>query len=328
MKKIIQLLGVTILIFFISACNSEDVESDAQSDTNGYPERPVTFYVQYSAGGATDLAYRQFFSVAEKYLGETIVVENVTGGGGTVGLAELAKQEPDGYTLGNTSLQPLTITPHNQTVSYKASDFSYVGGWAKYLYGIAVRKDSPFKTFEDFIKASHDNPGMPYSDSGPGGITTLGISMLDKAEGNIPSWQSVGFDGGGEASAALLGGHVDFGINNPGAYKSSLESGDLRLLVSLSDTKWDLAPDAPTISELGYDFDITSWLGIGGPKGLPEEVIEVWSEVIQKTIEDPEFIEAAKNMDLPLDWMPGDEYEETVNEMYDVYGEIIEETNQ
>jgi tripartite-type tricarboxylate transporter receptor subunit TctC len=335
MQKIIKFIAVAFLFLFLAACSSEETQSEkgdsgkeAKESGSSYPEKPVTFYVQYSAGGATDLAYRQFFSVAEKYLGESIVVENVTGGGGTVGLSELAKREPDGYILGNTSLQPLTITPHNQTVAYTADDFSYIGGWGKYLYGIAVKADSPYADYSEFLEASQKNPGMAYSDSGPGGITTLGMMMLDQAEDNVPSWKSIGFDGGGEAMSSLLGGHTDFGINNPGAYKSALENGDLRLLLSLSDTRWDLAPDTPTAREVGYDFDITSWLAIGGPKGLPDEVIEVWSDVIQKTIEDPEFIEAAEKMDLPLGWMPGDEYEATVNEMYGVYGDLIKQLNQ
>ncbi|OLO28101.1 hypothetical protein BTR23_18500 [Alkalihalophilus pseudofirmus] len=345
MQKIIKFLAVAFLVLLLAACGSEETQTGNENGNNeasnggaseeeatesgtSYPEGPVTFYVQYSAGGATDLAYRQFFAVAEKYLGETVVVENVTGGGGTVGLSELARRTPDGYTLGNTSLQPLTITPHNQTVAYSVDDFTYIGGWGKYLYGIAVKADAPYADYAEFLEASRENPGMAYSDSGPGGITTLGMMMLDQAEDNVPSWNSIGFDGGGEAMSALLGGHTAFGINNPGAYKGAIENGDLRLLLSLSDARWELSPDTPTAREVGYDFDITSWLAIGGPKGLPDEVIEVWSDVIQKTIADPEFIEIAENMDLPLDWMAGDEYGEVVKEMYDVYGELIEQLNQ
>lgn len=237
---------------------------------------------------------------------------------------KLATEKPDGYILGNTSLQPITITPHNQTVTYTPEDFRYIGGWGKYLYGIAVKADSPYQTYEDFINASRESPGLTYSDPGPGGITTLAMQMLEKAEGGVTQWKSVPFQGGGEATASLLGGHVDFNINNPGAVASGLQSGSIKLLASVSDSRWEIAPDAPTIRELGYDFDLTSWLAIGGPKGLPDEVVEVWSDVIQKTIADPEFIEAAKKMDLPLDWMPGDEYEDLVINMYDEFGALIE----
>lgn len=327
MKKML-FVSMAFLLFILGACSSSSptTSSNTTSQTSGegYPTRPVTVYVQYSAGGSTDLAYRQFMAVAEKYLGQSIVVQNVEGGGGTVGLAKLATEKPDGYILGNTSLQPITITPHNQTVTYTPEDFRYIGGWGKYLYGIAVKADSPYQTYEDFINASRKSPGLTYSDPGPGGITTLAMQMLEKAEGGVTQWKSVPFQGGGEATASLLGGHVDFNINNPGAVASGLQSGSIKLLASVSDSRWEIAPDAPTIRELGYDFDLTSWLAIGGPKGLPDEVVEVWSDVIQKTIADPEFIEAAKKMDLPLDWMPGDEYEDLVINMYDEFGALIE----
>lgn len=97
--------------------------------------------------------------------------------------------------------------------------------------------------------------------------------------------------------------------------------------MSLSDIGFSTAPDVPTVRDLGYDFDVTSWFGFGGPKGLPDDVVKKWEEVIQKTLEDPEFQEAAEKLQTPLEWMPGDEYNELINNNYEVYGDIINNSN-
>src|SRR5690625_882154 len=116
-------LFMLALIVVLAACggNNDSDTEDAEAD-DSYPDKPVTLYVNYSAGGNTDLNYRKLADVAEKYLGEQIKVENITGGGGTTGVAELAKADPDGYTLGNVSMAPMTVTPHNQEVPYSPSD--------------------------------------------------------------------------------------------------------------------------------------------------------------------------------------------------------------
>jgi tripartite-type tricarboxylate transporter receptor subunit TctC len=329
-KKLLFVM-VALLVGFMTACGNSETTSESgnegsKSESSGYPEKPVTIYVNYSAGGNTDLSYRALAKTAEKHLGQPIVIKNVTGGGGAIGVAELAKAKADGYTLGNTSLAPLTVLPHRQEVTYDPkTDFTYIGGWGKQLYGIVVSKDSPYETFEDFIAAAKENPGMTFSDPAPGGLNTLGAQLLDRAEGNVPGFKSVPYQGGGEATAAVLGNQVDFTVNNPAPLISGLESGDLRLLVSLSDSKWEALPDVPTIRDLGYDYDLTSWFGLGGPTGLPDEVVKVWEEVLQKTLEDPEFIETMKKMDTPLQYLPGDEYQELVNESYDTFKAIIEE---
>lgn len=323
MFKRFTLICLILLVTVLTACS----DGEESSDGSNYPDKPVTFYVNYSAGGNTDLSYRQFANVAEKYLGQNIVIENVTGGGGSTGVAELAKAEPDGYTLGNLSMAPLTVVPHNQPVPYEPSDFTYIGGWGKQLYGIVASKDAPYDDFESFLEYARENPGMQYSDPAPGGLNGLSVTLLDRAENNELKFESIPYSGGGEATSSVLGGHVDFTSNNPAPVISGLQSGDLKLIVSLSDARFDVAPDVPTIRELGYDFDVTSWFGIGGPEGLPDYVVEKWTEVIQKTLEDPEFQEAAEGLQTPLEWMSGEEYEKLIHSNYELFGEIINESN-
>lgn len=320
-----SIISVVVFLIILSACAENSASNnDSDNEDSGYPTKPVTIYVNYSAGGNTDLNYRQLANVAEKYLGQTITIQNVTGGGGTVGLADLSKAKPDGYTLGNVSLAPLTVSPHKQNVSYEPDSFTYLGGWGKQVYGLVVSKDSPYETLEEFIEGAKENPGsFSFSDPAPGGLNGLAIELLDREEDNIPNFKSVPYEGGGEATAAVLGNHVDFTSNNPAPMISGLESGELRLLASLSDSRIDAAPDVPTVRELGYDFDVTSWFGLGGPSGLPDEVIEKWTEVLEQTVNDPEFIEAAEKLDTPLEWMSGEEYENLVKERYEEYGEVI-----
>lgn len=315
-----------ILLTIVAACGNQNTSGGDGGNSN-YPEKPVTFYVNYSAGGNTDLSYRQFAKVAEEYLGEQIVIENVTGGGGTTGVAELANAEPDGYTLGNVSMAPMTVAPHNQPVPYEPDDFSFIGGWGKQIYGIVAAKDAPYDDLESFVSYAKENPGMQFSDPAPGGLNGLAVTLLDRAENGELEFQNIPYEGGGEATSAVLGGHVDFTSNNPAPLISGLENGDLKLIASMSDIRFDVAPDVPTVRELGYDYDVTSWFGIGGPSGLPDEVVEKWEDVIQKTLEDPEFQEAAEDLQTPLQWMPGTEYGELIQENYELYGEIIDDSN-
>ncbi|QQK76533.1 tripartite tricarboxylate transporter substrate binding protein [Salicibibacter cibarius] len=320
-KKIGLLSFAPFFAIFATACGDQEV------DVENYPEEPVTFYVNYSSGGNTDVVYRQFADVAEEYLGEEIIIENVDGGGGTVGVSELANEEPDGYTMGNLSMAPLTVSPHNQQVPYSTDDFSYVGGWGLQMYGLVAPADAPYDDLDDFVEYARENPGMSFSDPAPGGLNGLAVDLLDREENGELQIESVPYDGGGESTSAVLGGHVDFTSNNPSAVVSGLDSGDLKLIASMSDVRFEDEPDVPTAEEQGYDVNVTSWFGIGGPEGLPEEIIETWEEVIQQTLDDPEFQESAESLDTPLEWMPGDEYEELIDENYELYGEIISDEN-
>lgn len=327
-KKITFLLILALTLVLVACGGQSDLETEDAEVDESYPDKPVTLYVNYSAGGNTDLNYRKLADVAEKYLGEQIKIENITGGGGTTGIVELAKAEPDGYTLGNVSMAPMTVTPHNQEVPYSPSDFTYLGGWGKQLYGLVAAKDAPYDDLDSFVEYARENPGLEFSDPAPGGLNGLVVTLLDRVEDNELNFKSIPYDGGGEATSAVLGNHVEFTSNNPAPLISGLENGDLKLIASMSDTRFDTHPDQPTASESGYDVDVTSWFGIGGPTGMPENVQEVWAEVIQKTLEDPEFQEVAEDLQTPLEWMPGDEYEELINDNYELYGELIEEQNE
>jgi tripartite-type tricarboxylate transporter receptor subunit TctC len=234
-----------------------------------YPDHPVTLVVNYGAGGTTDLTSRLLAGAAEKSLGESITVINKSGGGGTVGPTYLASRKPNGYTMGVTSFSPMAVAPHMMKVNYDLKDFAFIAGVGRYLYGVAVRADSPYKTWADLMKAVES--GKRINSATPSAVQSLLFPRLANFRGKkFDNVVWVRYKSGKQTTVALLGGHVDLIIGNPMDIYPQVKSGDMRMLASASPVRWPLLPDVPTLKELGYDVSIDSWLGFAAPAGIEE----------------------------------------------------------
>ncbi|MGZ3537273.1 MAG: tripartite tricarboxylate transporter substrate binding protein, partial [Thermodesulfobacteriota bacterium] len=170
------LLSIAFFIF---------VGGEALADT--FPSKPINLWVGWGAGSGTDISQRAIANIASKMLNQPIVVTNVTGGGGTLVLGRLKPERPDGYTIANTSSATLGRIPHLQPVPYNAQDplkdFTPIVSYSYYLYGLAVKSDSPWKTFEEFISYAKANPGkIRYSTSGVGTGQHLAMEYVAKKE--------------------------------------------------------------------------------------------------------------------------------------------------
>jgi tripartite-type tricarboxylate transporter receptor subunit TctC len=281
-----------------------------------YPDRPITLIANYSAGGGADLSARALAKKAEKTLGQPVAVVNRAGAGGTVGMAAIAASKPDGYTIGVTTYGPLTFAPHMNDLPYNAlKDFEYIMGYGRYMYGPVARSDSQFKTLKDLVAYAKANPGkVKYSLIGLPTPNNFGMVYLAKAEGI--KWEPVVFKETPAAVAACLGGHVDLVSQNPGDVVSYIKAGRFRLLASFSDIRWPWVPDVPTAKELGYKFDVNSWLALGAPKGVPKPAMDKLRDAFKRAMDDPEFIEIMNKIYIPPAYKTAEEYKNLVEVGY------------
>ena len=259
-----------------------------------YPNRPITLIVPWPAGGSTDTHLRKLGELASKHLGQPIIIENKPGFGGMLGPSSMAKSAgPDGYTLSQLTVGAFR-TPHMQKVDWDAlRDFTYIIGVSGYTFGVVVRTDSPFKTFNDLIAYAKANPGqMSYGSTGTG--TSPHLLMEEVASKAGVQFLHVPFKGNADSTQALMGGHVMVQSDATG-WGKFVDAGTFRLLVTFGGerTRWG----APTAKELGYDVVSYSPYGIVGPKGMDPRVVKIIHDAFKKAIDDPENARVLQQLD-------------------------------
>lgn len=311
---------IFMLVFLITALFIGPGSSKAD-----YPDRSITVVVPWGAGGMTDSVTRAICPVAEKHLGQSIIVENKSGASGVIGMNYVLKSKPDGYTLTiNTSSAYFSVPQHRSVPFNSKEDITDICPIAKFNHGLAVRTDSPWKTYEEVIDYAKNNPGkFIYACAGIGVTQHIVMERIAKKEGI--KWTNVPFKSGSEAVTACLGGHTK------GVTQGSLEvvpyirSGDLRLLLSLNDTRWPSVPDVPCMPEKGYDFYGWSFITLLGPKGLPEPIIQKLESAFKKAKKDPSFIKVLEKFGVEVLDMSGKEHGKFWRARYDGWGKLLKD---
>lgn len=260
-----------------------------------YPTKPITIIAPYAAGGSSDLAARSLAAAIPKLLGQPTVVVNRDGAGGVIGSTFVSRSRPDGYTLllgrvGSNCLVPAL----NESVSYSWDSFTFLGMVEMNPFVYVVRADSPYKILADLVSAIRAKPGsISYSDSGPQTLLALGsLMLLDQAGLDTRAAVGLPYKGGGEATTALLGGHVDFLGVNIGPVLEQIKAGRLRALAVTTKERLPSVPDVPTVRECGYPAleSVIGWSVLLGPKDLPRSVVEKWAEIMPQIAKDPEWL--------------------------------------
>jgi tripartite-type tricarboxylate transporter receptor subunit TctC len=263
--------------------------SGAVMAQSSWPERSITLIVPFPAGGGVDAVARPFAQRFSELLGEPVVVVNRDGASGTIGTAAVAAAKPDGYTLAFTASGPVTIQPHViPTLAYKADDLQPLCQVFANEYVFAVRGDSPFKSLDDFVKAAKAQPGK-YT-YGFGGVATSPhlamVEFVNKANLNV---LSVPFRGDPAAILALKSGDIDSATLNIGQAKYQ----GFRALATFADKRQPEYPESPTLKELGYAVVSTSFGGLLGPKGMPDDVVKKIDGACERSVLDERFKSAA-----------------------------------
>lgn len=276
-----------------------------------WPEKgkPITMIVGSDAGGSSDVGARMVAPLMEKELGTQVQVVNKPGAGWQVGLTELSKAKPDGYTIGFT-IMPQTNTiyldPERQAVFTRKS-FMPIGMQVVDPGVIAVKSDSKYKTLKDMLDDAKANPGkVKATTTGILGDDHLNLLRTQKLAG--VQFAVVHFTGGAPSITSLLGGHVDVNFNNVGDYMSQFKAGTVRILAINDGQRSKFYPDIPTVDEAGLKGNYSSSSrGISAPAGTPKEVIDVLASAFKKASENTDYQAKMAEQALTLRYMSPDE---------------------
>lgn len=312
---------VLFIAFLLCAAGSGRA---ADREVSNYPTRPITCIIPFSAGGSADLTVRLLSKEVEKTLGQPLVVVNKAGGGGSIGVSAVAVAKPDGYTIGlSPGGAPLFILPFLEKLPYHpVRSLKYILQFVDLSFGVVVRADSPFKNFNDLILYARQNPGkVTYGTNAPNSISNLVMERVAKKE--KVQFTHIPFKSSPEYQTAVLGGHIIFsaGDFNHGI----LESGKTRLLAFLSEKAPSEYAQTPTLKELGYDIQCPVFLGIMGPKDIPEEIVKKLDDAFQKALKEPTVIHGLKKLRLTVLYRDSKNLTDYVTRNYNAFGQLLKE---
>jgi tripartite-type tricarboxylate transporter receptor subunit TctC len=276
-----------------------------------FPNKPVQLMVAYPAGGSTDVGARIVAAIAEKALGQPIVVVNKGGAGGQVGWTEMVRQRPDGYYIGYINL-PATNTvildPDRKAI-FTEKDFTPIINQVLDPGVIWVRADSPYKTVHDLIDGAKKAPNsIRTATTGILSDDHLAILMTEEAAPGAV-FRLVHLEGGAAQLKEIMAGNIDAAFDNVGSIMTRVKSGEVRALAVMDEVRSKFLPEVPTMKELGYPTVMSnSTRGIAGPKGMPEPILSKLREVLKQAMDDPEHVGKLESQGLAIKVMVGDEY--------------------
>lgn len=291
----------------------------------GYPARPLTYVVPWNPGGGTDTASRALAAVLQDTLGQPVNVVNRTGGGGVVGHLALAQARPDGYTLGAVTVE-ITMMHWMGLTDLTYEDYTPLALMMNNPAAVTVRADAPWETLGDLIDDIRAHPG-DYLASGTsrGGIWDLARMGFLRAAG-LPEtalpW--VPSQGAAPALQELLAGGVSVVTAALAETDALRKAGQVKVLAVMADERLSVAPDVPTLKELGIDWSLGGWVAVGAPHGLPAEVQAELVDAIGAVAADPAYREPLQQAGFNLQFMPADAFARFIQEQDRVNGELLE----
>lgn len=282
----------------------------AQTD---WPQRNITIIVPFPAGGQADLAARPIAAALERLLGKPVLVDNRAGGaGGSIGNAQAARAEPDGYTLLMT-LSSLAVLPEAdrlfaRPIAYEVTDFAPVARVLADPTLLAVPASAPWKSLADFVDDAKKRPGqIPYGSSGPYGTLHLAMEMFAASAGI--KLQHVPYRGAAPALTGLLSGTVQALASAPGVLKQQVDDGKLRVLANWGAERIRSFPDLPTFKELGYaDVEFYIWAGLFAQRALPDPIMTKLRGAMREAVKAPEVIRMFEAAGSPVAYLDAPEF--------------------
>ena len=258
------------------------------ANAQGYPLRPITVVVPFPAGGPSDVVARIVTEEMGKILGQSMVVENVGGAGGTIGSARVAAANPDGYTLlagsmGSHVAAPV-LTPN---VKYDSErDFEPIGFTAHAPAVIVANKNFPARNLREFVAyLKKKGDGVKQAHGGIGSSSHMACLLFTSAAGVQPSL--VAYRGTAPALNDLIGGHVDFFCEQVVSVAPQIAAGTIKAYGISSRERLAVLPKVPTAKEAGVNYQMSIWAGIFAPKGTPKAIIDKLAVALDQALDNP-----------------------------------------
>lgn len=289
-----------------------------------YPSRPIEVIVPAPAGGGTDNVARMLNQHLQRELGQPIAVLNVAGGGGAIGVNQLARARPDGYSLLSTWNSPITTVPHMQRVQYSHETLTPIISTSQTAYTMCVSPDFPADSAEEFIAELQENPGRyAYGNDGVSGTMRLAAERIFEAF-DITA-RPIPFGGAGETLQNFLGGHIDiYGGSIPPVLPYAEDGRAKCLLVTSADDN-EALPQASGLAALGHpELETVLWRMMLAPSGMEEVRVETVADAVARAVEHPEFQEFLAGQGETLNLMRGDALRERLRLETDAIGDTLE----
>jgi tripartite-type tricarboxylate transporter receptor subunit TctC len=277
-----------------------------------FPAQPVRLIVPWPPGGSTDVVMRALADATSRHLGQPVTIENKPGAAGTLGAASVAALKPDGYVI---TQMPVSVfrMPFMQKVNFDPlKNFTYIIHVTGYTFGVVVRDDAPWKTWDEMIAWAKANPGkLTYGTPGAG--TSLHITMEDIAEKRGIELLHVPYKGGSEAYQALLGGQI-MAVADSSGWAPQVEAGKFRLLVTWGEERTKKFPNVPTLKELGYGIVSTSPFGFAGPANMDPKTVQILHDAFKKGMEEKSYLDVLERYDQVPAYLSPEDYLKFVRE--------------
>lgn len=276
-----------------------------------YPSRSVTMVVPFPPGGVADTVGRPVAEALSRILGQPVVVENKAGAGGGIGMAQVAKAKPDGYTV-LLALSSITILPEadrvlERTPMFQLKDLVPVARFTADPTVLVVRADSKWKTAKEFIADAKARPGViTFGSSGNYGTMHVPMEMLKQNTGTY--MLHVPYTGAGPAIIGLLGEQVDALATGPATIVQHVKSGRLRPLAHWGEGRLAALPDVPSLTELGIKATFSQWAGLFVPAGTPEPVVKKLREASAQAAKDDRLVKAIGTAGSPVLYMDAPQF--------------------
>ena len=291
MKFLTKLSGVAGLALMMASIVTTTAFAQTSAAASNYPNKTIRIIVPFTPGGSTDILARAIGIELGKAWGQSVIVENIAGAGGSIGADKVAKSAGDGYTLLMGHIGTLAVNPslYPDLPYQPLRDFSPVAWVARVPNVLVVHPSVPAKNVKEFIALAKAKPGqLNYGSGGNGSAANLATEYL-KVQTNI-SLLHIPYRGTAPAVTDLLGGQIQVLFTGAPAVIGQIKSGQLRALGVSSPQRLDSLPDVPTVAESGYkNFEADQWYGVVAPKGIPPEIVAKLNAQINRALQSPEL---------------------------------------
>jgi len=292
---------------------------------SGYPTRTITMVVGFAPGGGTDTVARIVAKKVGDSVGQTVIVENKAGAGGTVAVHQVAKSAPDGYTIVLANVGSLTVAPYLiAKLPYDPlRDLAPITMAVEFPNVLVVQPSMPAKTLAEFVQLAKASPGkIGYGSSGIGGIGHLAGALLGiVADIDIVH---VPYKGGGPAMQDLLGGQIPAMIATPPTALPHVKAGKIRALATTGAARAALMPDVPTVAESGYPgYEATNWYAYLAPAGTPKDVLARLERELVQALHAPDVREQLDRQGMEAKPGTPEELTKTMERELATWGKVV-----
>lgn len=279
---------------------------------DNYPSKAVNMVVPFPPGGVADVVGRPVAEAMARHLNQSVVVVNRAGAGGGIGMSQVAKAAPDGYTV-LMALSSLVVLPEADRILQRAPMFEInqlipIARMTADPTVLVVRADSPWKTLADFMAHARANPGrVTFGSSGNYGTMHVPMEQLKAATNTF--MLHVPYTGAGPAIVGLLGGQVDAIATGPASAVQHIKGGRLRALAHWGEGRLALLPDVPSFKELGVNIGYSQWAGLFAPAGTPPAVVDKLREAARAAVRDERTIQTMTNAGTQFQYQDAAEFD-------------------